>query len=242
MRNELRSPPNPTPPARLLLLCVLAAGCAVAGCAAGRARLASFGTTTPTASPLLVYELHESAVGCLQAAVRPTGDAVAITGISDEQESPDHVQLAGGEFGAGALASDVVPAAAAVAVATPPYVYRNARLTIEPSGERDRNCLVVLELESAATERTSSANGHPSRPGRERYVLAISTAEVQLIFADLDAAGVFGRQRRPEGGTHLVISQGREQIEKDWTPEPRLDELAERVLRDGQRDLGRHAL
>ena len=63
--------------------------------------------------------------------------------------------------------------------------------------------------------------------------LDVSSAEFDLLVQDLRSAGLFGNQERPEGGARVTVGRGEGAVCKEWTPEPRLDDLVERAVREG---------
>ena len=64
------------------------------------------------------------------------------------------------------------------------------------------------------------------------YELELPAAELDLVLGDLDATGALSVPERPGGGARLTVGPG--SAAKEWTPEPRLDDLAERVTREGR--------
>lgn len=90
----------------------------------------------------------------------------------------------------------------------------------------------------AASRRPESHK--PSRTPRRTtrplavYELELPGPELSLILDELDATGAFGAQERPNGGARLLIGPSGLIPPKEWTPEPRLDDLAERVVREGR--------
>ncbi|MCC7423304.1 MAG: hypothetical protein IT428_23760 [Planctomycetaceae bacterium] len=69
------------------------------------------------------------------------------------------------------------------------------------------------------------------------YTLDFARSELDLILPDLVCAGYFTDQWRPNGGTRLIIQIDDKRYQKEWTCEPRLDDLLTRVSEDGRRFL-----
>jgi hypothetical protein len=94
----------------------------------------------------------------------------------------------------------------------------------------------VAREPSAASRRVEQpdppASPRPVNLPLAVYELELPAAELSLVLDDLDAAGALDAQQRPKGGARLAV--GPSAALKEWTPEPRLDDLAERVLREGR--------
>lgn len=75
----------------------------------------------------------------------------------------------------------------------------------------------------------------PTRP--EIFILDFDRCELDLILPDLVCGGFFKKQWRPNGGAHLIVQVNGRRVQKEWTPEPRLDDLLTRVSVDGRRVL-----
>lgn len=90
----------------------------------------------------------------------------------------------------------------------------------------------------AASRRPDSSE--PSPPPQRAaipaavYELELPAAELSLILDELARAGAYSEQVRPDGGAALSLHGPDGPVTKEWTPEPRLDDLAERVLREGR--------
>lgn len=67
------------------------------------------------------------------------------------------------------------------------------------------------------------------------YRLRVSAGELALALQGLAASGLFSGQERPSGGAYIEVRSQTGTVNKQWTPEPRLDELSERVLTQGER-------
>jgi hypothetical protein len=193
--------------------------------------------------PLLAAAL---AAGC--AAPEPTGSARApvaepprqATHISYELTDQGVTPLLGGMLES---APAPLPAETTEGTGDPfqPDVASGDRRT---DGDRPRPSSCHLEIEQfadAARARLTVATEQPGteptsdRRSSEVYQLDLSAAELSLIMDDLNASGFFGGQKRPDGGATVTVAEGETVVSKAWTPEPRLDDLAERVYREGRR-------
>lgn len=58
-------------------------------------------------------------------------------------------------------------------------------------------------------------------------------AQLDLMLTDLAGSGFFENQQRPGGTANLAIVMDRGRTAKNWTPEPRLDDVILMVYREG---------
>jgi hypothetical protein len=108
--------------------------------------------------------------------------------------------------------------------------WSTARLSIQypiPDGHPDFARL-RLELKPASAVRATS------EPAAEVRTLDVPKQELDLLIADLAHQGYFGAAARSEGGARLNVSIDQGRAQKTWSSEPRLDDLAERVYREGR--------
>ncbi len=217
------------------VVAALAAGLTL-GCATGR-----FDRLTGRDAPppdRLVYELHGPAAAPALAAFAAPPPAEAVRLASHES-------------------ADAAPATESAASGPEPTF---VRLTVEcdPTGRRARAVAACFPTPPPPPPASGSplpgASRHPTRrrPGSARvaassrnaapsdretvaYALDVSPAEFDLLTQELRGAGLFGGQERPEGGAWVTAGRGDAAVRKQWTPEPRLDDLLERAVRDGRR-------
>jgi hypothetical protein len=67
----------------------------------------------------------------------------------------------------------------------------------------------------------------------EIWVLDLPREQLDLLLVDLARSGFFEDQTRPAGGAKLAVRLDAGREAKAWDPEPRLDDLAERVYSEG---------
>lgn len=150
---------------------------------------------------------------------------------------------------AGFIESDGAAGAEAVVESLPKSLY--GRLELRRVGQNVAARLSVYDRRPELVRPKSPVKREPSAASRRAarpeppapwlpatsplavYELELPAAELSLVLDDLDAAGAFDVQERPEGGARLAVGPSDEAALKEWTPEPRLDDLAERVLREG---------
>lgn len=109
------------------------------------------------------------------------------------------------------------------------------------AGDEQQPSNAAFEQEtSARLELIGSSNGRAwafltvaSSP-RRIFRLQIDAAEVALAIQGLAHDGLFTSQKRPSGGATIEVASESGTIVKEWTPEPRLDEISERVLTRGE--------
>lgn len=92
----------------------------------------------------------------------------------------------------------------------------------------DRRLILPDEMEERDEQK-------PVAISPEIYTLDFARSELDLILPDLACGGYFTNQWRPNGGATLIVQVDRKRFQKDWTPEPRLDDLLTRVSDDGRR-------
>jgi len=64
----------------------------------------------------------------------------------------------------------------------------------------------------------------------ELWTLDIPRQQLNALVAELNSNGFFRSQLRPEVGTRLAVQiDGHSPVERNWTPEPQLDEFVHRV-------------
>ena len=64
----------------------------------------------------------------------------------------------------------------------------------------------------------------------ELWTLDIPRQQLNALVAELNSNGFFRSQLRPEVGTRLSVQiDGHSRVERNWTPEPQLDEVVHRV-------------
>jgi len=64
----------------------------------------------------------------------------------------------------------------------------------------------------------------------ELWTLDIPRQQLNALVAELNSNGFFRSQLRPEVGTRLAVQiDGHSPVERNWTPEPQLDEVVHRV-------------
>lgn len=193
--------------------------------------------------PLLAAAL---AAGC--AAPEPTGSARApvaepprqATRISYELTQQGVTPLLGGMF-----ESVPAPLPAETADATGDPFQEDIASGDRTGRDRPRPSSCRLEIEQFATAARAKLTVVGGEPGTEKtvdgrrssevYQLDLSAAELSLIMDDLNTSGFFGGQERLDGGATVTVAEGETVVTKAWTPEPRLDDLAERVYREGRR-------
>ena len=64
----------------------------------------------------------------------------------------------------------------------------------------------------------------------ELWTLDIPRQQLNSLIGELNSSGFFRSQLRPEVGTRLAVKiDGQTPVDRNWTPEPRLDEFVHRV-------------
>lgn len=126
-------------------------------------------------------------------------------------------------------------------------IARASRATEAPSAERPtgltgrvRN-LLPWGAEEAGGEMVAPdpfiEHTPPTEPNQqtadEIWVLDIRREQLDLLLVELARSGYFEDQTRPVGGAHVSVRIDSGMEEKLWDPDPRLDDLAERVYTQG---------
>jgi hypothetical protein len=102
---------------------------------------------------------------------------------------------------------------------------------------RDR---AVTRVRAIATGRNSASElmkvSHvdASHVGDEIRTIDLPRHQLDLLLTDLAYSGFFGDQQRPAGRARLSVRIDGGHSLGTWDPEPRLDDVAARVFREGQ--------
>ena len=102
--------------------------------------------------------------------------------------------------------------------------------TPEPTARLDK---LGRALERWQTGRNDPPSPRVS-PRDEIRTLDIPKHQLDLLLIDLADSGLFDTQRRPYGGSRIALRIDKGDVEKPWTPDPRLDDFVTRVYREGR--------
>ena len=75
---------------------------------------------------------------------------------------------------------------------------------------------------------------HSRRRNSETRVMNIARSQLELLIGDLATDGFFDRKSRDDGETELKVEIDRNRTQRSWRFEPRLLDLAHRVISNGE--------
>lgn len=84
-----------------------------------------------------------------------------------------------------------------------------------------------------ATRGDASGGESAPQTSDEIWVLDLPREQLDLLLVDLARSGFFEDQTRPVGGARVAVELDAGREDKLWDPDPRLDDLAERVYTEG---------
>ncbi len=82
-------------------------------------------------------------------------------------------------------------------------------------------------------EETALHQKKSSDTDDEIWVYDFPKSQLDLMLTDLARSGFFENQTRPNGTASLSVSINRGHVSKDWSPEPRLDDIILLVYQEG---------
>ncbi|MGC1275680.1 MAG: hypothetical protein WBC44_18375 [Planctomycetaceae bacterium] len=105
---------------------------------------------------------------------------------------------------------------------------KSVRLQITPAHDGDVRAIATVSVR----ERPQAA-----------YELILSATELDLIVGGLRGSRFLDGGSRPGGQAWIEVGYGDKTVGKEWTPEPRIDDLVERTIQNGRRiPLGRRPI
>lgn len=103
-------------------------------------------------------------------------------------------------------------------------------LSTRDTTEKGLNRVTEGRDETAAT----ASRDVEGRRDDEVWTLDLPAAQIELLLVDLTRGGFFDSHYAAHSGTHLSVRIDDGHSEKPWTPEPKLDALAQRVREEGK--------
>ncbi|MDB5390016.1 MAG: hypothetical protein JWM11_5662 [Planctomycetaceae bacterium] len=120
---------------------------------------------------------------------------------------------------------------------TPELARATLRLSASPLGGTGLGISQASRWLGKGRSIEPSILGEAAKPPQrddEIWILDLPKQELDLLVADLRKSGFFQAQTRTESGTKLDVQLDSARVNKEWSPEPRLDQFISRVYVEGR--------